>query len=166
MRAFLFHVNQQASTSTIFESPELASHTTISPRMEWILVPPSSVATDTKSDTAKDGKKVNTLLADKLGKSPQPKSSASGENPVRDVETGSSVWRPRGGTRGRVVVICEDGVTITRHTDGTVQRWRCNGGQEGSKRGSVLVECDGFASVEVSTMRRGNNVVRCAHQRP
>lgn len=69
--------------------------------------------------------------------------------PVTDVETGATVWCPPGGN-GRVIVEYEDGLTVTRHADGTTQRWR-QGKEDGgaAAAGLVLVECPGFASVEV-----------------
>lgn len=69
---------------------------------------------------------------------------------MRDVETGALVWGFPGGDK-RVVVSYEDGLMVTRHTDGTVQRWWREEGDKGgsSAAGLVLVECPGFASVEV-----------------
>lgn len=70
-------------------------------------------------------------------------------NPTRDVETGAVVWLPSH-ENVRASVIYEDGATVTRHVDGTVQRWRQGRGGGGAAMGLVLVECPGFASVEVS----------------
>ncbi|CAM9950707.1 unnamed protein product, partial [Ectocarpus sp. 12 AP-2014] len=96
--------------------------------------------------------------------------------PVTDMETGATVWCPLGGN-GRVIVEYEDGLTVTRHADGTTQRWR-QGKEDGgaAAAGLVLVECPGFASVEVDveveemcskhakrkpvTITRGGNRVR------
>lgn len=71
---------------------------------------------------------------------------------VRDVETGAIVHCPARG-RGRAVVEFEDGVTITRHSDGTTQRWHKGRGRRASTTESVLVECAGFPSVEVGEVR-------------
>ena len=51
----------------------------------------------------------------------------------------------------------EDGLTVTRHADGTVQRWRqgAEGGPPATS-GLVLVECPGFASVEASLVAAGD----------
>ncbi|CAM9413076.1 unnamed protein product, partial [Hapterophycus canaliculatus] len=70
---------------------------------------------------------------------------------VKDAETDAVVWCPRGGN-GRVVTVYKDGLTVTRHADGTVQRlWQGEESGSGSAAGAglVLVECPGFASVEV-----------------
>lgn len=76
---------------------------------------------------------------------------------MRDVESGALVWcSPRG--NGTVVVVYEDGLTVTRHADGTVQRWRRRpeGGPPAAS-GFVLVECPGFASVEASLVTGGDS---------
>ncbi|CAM9323251.1 unnamed protein product, partial [Discosporangium mesarthrocarpum] len=80
---------------------------------------------------------------------------------VMDIESGAKVWsRPRW---GGAVVVYPDGVMVTRHEDGTVQRWIPGEGNnirgdptaegvrgQGRRRGGrVLVECPGFAAVEV-----------------
>lgn len=70
------------------------------------------------------------------------------QSPVKDVETGAIVWRPPV-ANGRVVVMYEDGLMVTRHSDGTVQRWRKRESETGSEAEIVLVECAGFPSVEV-----------------
>lgn len=77
------------------------------------------------------------------------KISADG-TPVRDVETGALVWCSPSG-HGSTVVVYDDGLTVTRHADGTVQRWQRRSRDEGDHLGSglVLVECAGFPSVEV-----------------
>ncbi|CAN0080547.1 unnamed protein product, partial [Scytosiphon promiscuus] len=70
---------------------------------------------------------------------------------AKDAETGAVVWCPPGGS-GRVVAVYDDGLTVTRHADGTVQRLceRKASGQDSAAGPSfVLVECPGFASVEV-----------------
>ncbi len=74
---------------------------------------------------------------------------------MRDVESGALVWCPPRGN-GAVVVVYEDGLTVTRHADGTVQRWRqrAQGGLQATS-GLVLVECPGFASVEASLVSGG-----------
>lgn len=69
-------------------------------------------------------------------------------SPTRDVETGAMVWCSSG-ENGTVVAEYEDGLTVTRHADGTVQRWRRGDGEESAATSLVLVECAGFASVEV-----------------
>lgn len=81
------------------------------------------------------------------------KTSAVKGTPTRDVETGALVWCSPPGGNGAAVVVYEDGLTVTRHADGTVQRWqrgtRDGGGEVHSGIGLVLVECAGFPSVEV-----------------
>ena len=85
------------------------------------------------------------------------KRSADGGTPTRDVETGALVWCSSSRGNGtKTVVVYEDGLTVTRHADGTVQRWQRNmidqGGEVQLGIGLVLVECAGFPSVEVSVM--------------
>lgn len=72
--------------------------------------------------------------------------------PTRDAESGAFVWYSTSGN-GSVVVVYEGGLTVTRHADGTVQRWRRGeGGGHSVDSGLVLVECPGFASIEVSLL--------------
>lgn len=73
---------------------------------------------------------------------------------VKDAETGAVVWCPPGGD-GRVVAVYNDGLTVTRHADGTVQRsWEGKCGRDSAVGAAlVLVECAGFASVEVRKSR-------------
>eukprot|EP00752_Nemacystus_decipiens_P011329 g10067.t1 len=122
---------------------------TDAPSKEWIPIQPLSSATANKS-----GKK-NTNSEAKHGGSATQKAgsglsnSSDVETPMRDAESGALVWAsPRG--NGSVVVVYEDGLTVTRHIDGTVQRWRRgDGGGHSVDSGLVLVECPGFASIEV-----------------
>lgn len=121
------------------------------PVKEWIPIQPVASA------TANNPGKNNT---DSKGKhSWLPESSNGGEGaPIRDAESGALVWCSPGGN-GSVVVVYEDGLTVTTHADGTVQRWRR--GEDGGHSvdwGLVLVECPGFASIEVSLL--GECVVR------
>lgn len=74
--------------------------------------------------------------------------------PTRDAESGALVWCSPSGN-GSVVVVYEDGLTVTRHADGTVQRWRRGeDGGDSVDSGLVLVECPGFASIEASLLGR------------
>lgn len=78
---------------------------------------------------------------------------------IRDAETWAVVHSPPGG-EGRAVVVYEDGLTVTRHADGTVQRWWRGEGKAGTGAAElVLVECAGFASVEVRTAARQRKII-------
>ena len=61
------------------------------------------------------------------------------------------MWLPPD-TNERAIVLCEDGLVVTRHADGTVQRWCKRESEGGSATEVVLVECAGFASVEVTKL--------------
>lgn len=77
---------------------------------------------------------------------------------IRDAETGATVHAASGGVKGRAVVVYEDGLMVTTHADGTVQRWwqgKAEGAGPGVAKGLILVECAGFASVEV---RKGSEL--------
>lgn len=79
---------------------------------------------------------------------------------TRDAETGAVVHFPPGG-ECRAVVVYEDGLTVTRHADGTVQRWWQGKERTGTgMAGLVLVECLGFASVEVRAVDKQNKTIR------
>eukprot|EP00903_Cladosiphon_okamuranus_P016097 g14858.t2 len=112
------------------------------PGKEWIPIQSVASATTNKpGNKTIDGKGKHTRL---------PESSDEGEGaPIRDAESGALVWCSPSGN-GSVVVLYEDGLTVTRHADGTVQRWRRGeGGGNSVDSGLVLVECPGFASIEV-----------------
>lgn len=93
-------------------------------------------------------KKTKNDLNDQRANALRTSKSSTDRNPVKDVETGALVWCPPGGS-GKIVSIFEDGVTVTRHADGTVQRWRRGEGEGSAALGMVLVECAGFVSIEV-----------------
>lgn len=122
---------------------------------EWIRIPSPSSATKNRSggnSAANKGKQGGNTDQKVRGGLGAPKDAGEG-TPVRDVETGALVWGSHGGDK-RVVISYEDGLTVTRHTDGTVQRWWRGEGDGGGSTaaGLVLVECPGFASVEVSDL--------------
>lgn len=118
---------------------------------EWIHIPSLSSATTNRSgaNTIANKVKHDGRTSQNVGGGLRaPNTNNAGEGtPVRDVETGALVW----GGDDRVVVSYEDGLTVTRHADGTVQRWWREKGDGGGSTpaGLVLVECPGFASVEV-----------------
>ncbi|CAM9405657.1 unnamed protein product [Ectocarpus sp. 4 AP-2014] len=142
---------------------------------EWVPIPPSThkQSSGQPSIANKDTHDDRTApTASDFSASKMPNDGT----PVTDVETGATVWCPPGGNE-RVIVEYEDGLTVTRHADGTTQRWR-QGKEDGgaAAAGLVLVECPGFASVEVDveieemcskhakrkpvTITRGGNRVR------
>ncbi|CAM9091877.1 unnamed protein product [Ectocarpus fasciculatus] len=142
---------------------------------EWVPIPPSTNKKQSGQSSIASKDKHDDRTAPTAGGLSASEIPGDG-TPVTDVETGATVWCPPGGN-GRVIVEYEDGLTVTRHADGTTQRWRQ--GKEDARSataGLVLVECPGFASVEVDveveemcskhakrkpvTITRGGNRVR------
>lgn len=123
------------------------------PSKEWVPIPPLSSATGNKyGNNNTDSKAKHGGSATQKAGWGLSKSSDEGA-PVRDAESGALVWCSPSGNDS-VVVVYEDGLTVTRHADGTVQRWRRGeGGGHSVDSGLVLVECPGFASIEVSLLR-------------
>ena len=116
---------------------------------EWLPIsPPTTAIASIRGKTGSD-QAVNDSGSELKNYLRASKTSPDG-TPVRDVETGALVWCSSSG-RGPTVVVYEDGLTVTRHADGTVQRWQRGrrGGGDQSGLGLVLVECAGFPSVEV-----------------
>lgn len=117
---------------------------------EWVPLEFISSATANKArDSNIDNKAKNGDSAVQKVDGGSSKSSIKGA-PTRDAESGALVWCSPSGNSS-VVVAYEDGLTVTRHADGTVQRWwRGEGDRHSVDSGLVLVECPGFASIEVS----------------
>ena len=126
--------------------------TAAAPSQEWIPIQPlfSTTANKSGNNNVDSKAKHGGSAAQKAGWGLS-KSSDEGA-PVRDAESGALVWCSPS-RNGSVVVVYEDGLTVTRHADGTVQRWRRGkGGGHSVDSGLVLVECPGFASIEVSLL--------------
>lgn len=117
------------------------------PSKEWIPVQPVFSATANKSgNNNTDNKAKHDGPASSKAGCGFSKSLDEGA-PIRDAESGALVWCSPSGN----VVVYEDGLSVTRHADGTVQKWwREEGGEHSVDSGLVLVECPGFASIEVS----------------
>ncbi|CAM9458926.1 unnamed protein product [Laminaria digitata] len=152
------------------------------PNKQWIPIPPPTTAKAAPARSQKLGNDKKTVKnsgskTKKYNIDLRASHTPADGTPVRDVETRALVWSSPGGN-GPTVVVHEDGLTVTRHVDGTVQRWQ-RGAGDGvgpSGLGLVLVECAGFPSVEVDieieemcskhargepvTITRGGNRVR------
>lgn len=144
-------VSEQTPTATSTPPTAFSANGVQDPGQCWIPIPPLIEDTFGKSGDSETRQKIRGLQP----AVPKPGTKSSSlHHPVatatRDVETGAVVYSSPGG-KGAVVVLYRDGVTVTSHADGTVQRWRSGKGEAGSTGGGlVLVECPGFVSVEVS----------------
>lgn len=117
---------------------------------EWVPVHPLASATDNTPGSYNTDIQANHGGSDAQKARWGSSKSLDEGAPMRDAESGALVWSSPGGN-GSVVVVYEDRLTVTTHADGTVQRWRPGEGDGHSvDSGLVLVECPGFASIEVS----------------